>query len=113
MTTSIVLMAKHLRVATGNAEYSDALLADPGQREAEREAQRDAREAQQNAVRDAREERHRKEQERLAAAIQKSLALRRREIRLLRWTLIAAGAILGLSYTVTSAFLTFTITSAF
>ena len=109
MTTSIVVMAKHLRVATGNAEHSDAFLAGLEQREAER----DAREAQQNAARDAREERHRKEQERLTAVLQKEMDLQHKEIKLLRWVVIVAAAILGLSYTVTSAFLSFTITSAF
>ncbi len=102
-------MAKHLRVATGNAEHSAAFLAGLEQREAEREV----RDAQQKAERDAREERHRKEQERLAAAIQRALALRRREIKLLDWTMIAAGAIFGLNYMVIVVLLTLTITSAF
>ncbi len=60
-----------MRAATGNAEHSDAFLAGLEKREAEREA------------------RHRADQDRFIAAVQ-------RELTLQRWFFVAAVAAMGL-----------------
>ncbi len=77
-----------MRAATGNAEHSDAFLAGLEKREAEREAER-------KEQRRADEARHRADQDRFIATVQ-------RELTLQRWFLLASVAIIGLVVTAIS-----------